>query len=116
MKVDGVQDALAFFTSAFSCYSGCRQYRENIFEAPQIVGPGAPQVHKLRMPFNDLLFIEAAAAQLRNAIDQFCNYLSEMMAQGIVNVAIMPIGFPADHMEVMFDLAVDAREKCVDDV
>src|SRR5579871_6648737 len=30
MKNDGVKNALAFFTSAFSSYSGCRQYRENI--------------------------------------------------------------------------------------
>ena len=30
-----VRKALAFFTSPFSSYSGCRQYRENIFEAQQ---------------------------------------------------------------------------------
>ena len=31
MADDGVERALAFFTSGFSCYSGCRQYRENIW-------------------------------------------------------------------------------------
>ncbi len=35
----GVERALAFFTSAFSCYSGCRQYRENVWVAQQAVGP-----------------------------------------------------------------------------
>src|SRR4028119_1311462 len=30
MKRDGVKRALAFVTSAYSSYSGCRQYRENI--------------------------------------------------------------------------------------
>src|SRR5437899_1372451 len=30
MSRDGVRRALAFVTSAFSSYSGCRQYRENI--------------------------------------------------------------------------------------
>src|SRR3954468_8599525 len=30
MAGDGVRRALAFFTSAYSSYSGCRQYRENI--------------------------------------------------------------------------------------
>src|SRR3977135_136902 len=30
MSEDGVSRALAFVTSAFSSYSGCRQYRENI--------------------------------------------------------------------------------------
>src|SRR5215831_253657 len=30
MSADGVRRALAFVTSAFSSYSGCRQYRQNI--------------------------------------------------------------------------------------
>src|ERR1700686_1710577 len=30
---DGIHGALAFFTSAFSSYSGCRQYRENVEQA-----------------------------------------------------------------------------------
>src|SRR5438034_589735 len=30
MKADGVRRTIAFFTSAFSSYSGCRQYLENI--------------------------------------------------------------------------------------
>jgi len=33
MKDDGIKRALAFFTSIFSCYSGCRQYRENVANA-----------------------------------------------------------------------------------
>lgn len=33
MRADGVQRAVAFFTSAYSSYSGCRQYRENIAAA-----------------------------------------------------------------------------------
>ena len=35
MAADGVERALAFFTSAYSSYSGCRQYREDIFNAQQ---------------------------------------------------------------------------------
>src|SRR5208337_3570799 len=46
MKHDGIRHALAFFTSAYSSYSGCRQYRENILAAQQIVGQGAPRVDK----------------------------------------------------------------------
>src|SRR6185369_15302655 len=30
MADDGIQHALAFFTSAYSSYSGCRQYQEDI--------------------------------------------------------------------------------------
>ncbi|MFZ0323884.1 MAG: ferrochelatase [Actinomycetes bacterium] len=33
MREDGVRRALAFFTSAYSSYSGCRQYRENLADA-----------------------------------------------------------------------------------
>lgn len=58
MRDDGVRRALGFFTSAFSSYSGCRQYRENIAAAQQIVGEGAPQVDKLRMFYNHPGYVE----------------------------------------------------------
>lgn len=57
MADDGVQRALAFFTSAYSSYSGCRQYREDIARAQETVGPGAPQIDKLRVFFNHPGFI-----------------------------------------------------------
>ena len=68
MAQDGVQRALAFFTSAFSSYSGCRQYRENIAAAQAEVGPTAPQVDKLRMFFNHPGFIEPMIEAVRTAI------------------------------------------------
>ena len=61
MKKDGVKRALAFMTSAFSSYSGCRQYRENIAAAREVVGEGAPVVEKLRVFFNHPGFIEAVS-------------------------------------------------------
>lgn len=63
----GVRRALAFFTSAFSSYSGCRQYRENIAEAQRLVGPRAPQVDKLRGFFNHPRFIAAVSDRVREA-------------------------------------------------
>lgn len=68
MRDAGKQRAIAFFTSMFSCYSGCRQYRENIIEAQQAVGPGAPQVEKLRKGFNHPRFIQAQAGLLAAAL------------------------------------------------
>lgn len=68
MAADGVRRALAFFTSAFSSYSGCRQYRENIAEAQRVVGPRAPQVDKLRGFFNHPRFIAAVTDRVREAI------------------------------------------------
>src|SRR5246127_3519367 len=49
MKDDGIHRALAFMTSAFSSYSGCRQYRENVAQAQASVGLGVPEVDKLRV-------------------------------------------------------------------
>ena len=68
MRDDGRRRTLAFFTSMFSCYSGCRQYRENIAAAREEVGEGAPIVEKLRMGFNHPLFIESMANSLRDAV------------------------------------------------
>lgn len=70
MRDDGVRRAIAFFTSTFSCYSGCRQYRENIAAAQEAVGAGAPRIDKLRMPYNHPGFIEANADHLRRALDR----------------------------------------------
>jgi ferrochelatase len=70
MAADGVRRALALFTSAFSSYSGCRQYRENIAEAQRIVGPRAPQIDKLRGFFNHPGFIAAMADRVHEAFDR----------------------------------------------
>ncbi|QDU93357.1 ferrochelatase [Lignipirellula cremea] len=70
MGEDGVKRALAFFTSSFSSYSGCRQYRENIAAAQEEVGPLAPTVDKLRVFFNHPGFIEAMGDRVRTALSQ----------------------------------------------
>ena len=70
MRADGRQRAVAFFTSMFSCYSGCRQYRENIQVAQQEVGEGAPVVQKVRKGFNHPLFIEAQADLVSQGLEQ----------------------------------------------
>src|SRR5262245_36650396 len=70
MRERGVRRALAFFTSAFSSYSGCRQYRENIAAAQAEVGAGAPAVEKLRVFYNHPGFIEPMIERVRAALDQ----------------------------------------------
>jgi ferrochelatase len=70
MRNDGVKNALAFFTSAFSSYSGCRQYRENIAAAQAEVGAGAPQISKLRAFYNHPGFIEAMAFRVQDALNE----------------------------------------------
>ena len=71
MQQDGIRRALAFVTSAYSSYSGCRQYREDIARAQSEVGPGAPEVDKLRAFFNHPGFIDATEERLRDALRGF---------------------------------------------
>jgi protoporphyrin/coproporphyrin ferrochelatase len=70
MRDDGVKKALAFVTSAYSSYSSCRQYLENIERARASVGTDAPRVEKLRAFYNHPGFIEANAANIRDALAQ----------------------------------------------
>lgn len=72
MRDDGIRNAIAYVTSAFSSYSGCRQYRENIAAAIDAVGEGAPVIDKLRVFYDHPLFvgtlvdnIDAALAEVK---------------------------------------------------
>src|SRR5271166_825413 len=71
MKQDGIRRAVGFVTSAYSSYSGCRQYREDIARAQSEVGPGAPEVDKLRVFFNHPAFVEATVERVRDALQAF---------------------------------------------
>jgi ferrochelatase len=57
MAADGVTRAACFVTSAYSSYSSCRQYRENLYDAVAGV-EGAPVLDKLRHYFNHPGFVE----------------------------------------------------------
>ncbi|MGI8741948.1 MAG: ferrochelatase [Bryobacteraceae bacterium] len=70
MRDDGRKRALAFVTSAYSGYSGCRQYREDIHRARAQVGDGAPEIDKLRVFYNHPLFIDVMAGNVEAAFAQ----------------------------------------------
>jgi protoporphyrin/coproporphyrin ferrochelatase len=178
MKEDGIRRAVAFVTSAYSSYSGCRQYRDDIARAQAQVGPGAPQVDKVRAFFNHPAFIEITVERVREALQavpidtrqnvqivysahsipqsmaETCDYEEQLeevgrmvsAALGISNdalvyqsrsgspsqpwlgpdilehlrkvkdqnlasaVVIAPISFISDHMEVLYDLDIEARQ------
>jgi len=180
MKQDGIQRALAFVTSAYSSYSGCRQYREDILRAQNEVGVGAPQVDKLRVFFNHPGFIEATEERLRTALQKLpasaksnvqivyvahsiplsmastsdyvrqleevrhlvssrlgisndalvyqsrsgapgqpwlepdiLDHLREVKTRNLASAAVVtPISFLSDHMEVLYDLDIEARQLC----
>ena len=180
MQRDGVQRAVAVFTSAFSSYSGCRQYQENIAAAQAEVGEGAPRVDKVRPFFHHPGFLQAVTDRTRdalatlpeaqraqahflftahsipNAMSATCAYeaqlaeasrivadavgaashelvyqsrsgppqvpwlepdvtdhLATVAARGVSAVVVVPIGFLSDHVEVLWDLDEEAREKAL---
>ena len=180
MKQRGIRRALAFVTSAYSSYSGCRQYREDITRARDAVGAGAPEVDKLRAFFNHPGFIEATEERVAEALravpvdarqnvrlvytahsipvsmaktsdyvlqleevrqlvsqrlgvsndalvyqsrsgapgqpwlePDILDYLREVKASNRASAVVLaPISFVSDHMEVLYDLDVEARQLC----
>ena len=62
MRDDGIGRAAAFVTSAYSSYSGCRQYREDLAAASAAVGPDVPRIDRLRHYFNHPGFVAANVA------------------------------------------------------
>ncbi len=180
MRADGVKQALAFVTSAYSSYSGCRQYREDIIRAQTEVGAGAPQIDKIRAFFNHPGFLEATEERLTQALAELpadakqnvqiiyvahsiplsmantsdyvkqleevrkiasgkigitndalvyqsrsgapgqpwlepdiLDHLREVKDKNLASaVVIAPISFISDHMEVLYDLDIEARQLC----
>lgn len=68
MRDDGVTSALGFATSAYGGYSSCRQYWEDIAAARAKVGPGAPEIAKLRQFHDHPGFVQPHADAVRTAL------------------------------------------------
>ena len=177
MRDNGIRRAAVFTTSAWSGYSSCTQYVEDIARARRVTGPDAPELVKLRTYFDHPLFVEmfadAIAAAARTvpadarlvftahsvpvAADQRCgphlysrqvayaarlvaaaagyadydlvwqsrsgppqvpwlepdvaDHLSILAAAGTKAVIVCPIGFVADHIEVVWDLDNELRSQ-----
>jgi ferrochelatase len=173
---NGYSRILVLVTSAFSSYSGCRQYIEDIEGAiASIDSERSLAVDKIRPFYNSSGFIEALQDNLRVTLGEFhddeekdvqilftahsipftmavnCEYEEQLKeACGLVmdqfehpwklvfqsrsgpptqpwlepdicdaiqgsdhmNIVACPIGFVSDHMEVLFDLDLDAKTAC----
>ena len=70
MARDGVRRGLAFFTSAYSSYSSCRQYLQDIERARASVGADAPRIDRLRAFYNHPGFIEPMIDRAGDALDR----------------------------------------------
>jgi ferrochelatase len=82
MRDDGIRRAVAFVTSAFGSYSGCRQYIEDIDRARAAV-PGAPEIEKIPPFSTHPLFLEALTDRVRSALDQLPTALLIFTAHSI---------------------------------
>ncbi|MGI9135658.1 MAG: ferrochelatase [Candidatus Nanopelagicales bacterium] len=70
LYADGHREVLALATSAYSSYSGCRQYREDIGMALESIEPGELTVRKIRPYFDIPGFTEPFADGLVTALDR----------------------------------------------
>lgn len=178
MRDDGVRHAVAFVTSAYSSYSGCRQYREDVARAQSEIGDGAPRVDKLRVFYNHPGFVEPQAEKVNVALEalpedrrstarlaftahsvpvqmadtssytqqlteacrlvtdrligdhdwdlvwqsrsgpphvpwlepDIVDHIIKLHSAGVEDLVVVPVGFVADHLEVRFDLDVQAAQ------
>ncbi|MBW0019070.1 MAG: ferrochelatase [Mycobacterium sp.] len=69
MRDSGIRRAAVFTTSAWSGYSGCTQYVEDIARARRAAGPDAPELTKLRPYFDHPLFVEMFADAITAAAE-----------------------------------------------
>jgi ferrochelatase len=75
LKADGARRVIAFTTSAYSSYSACRQYLDDIDRAVAVVaaegvGDGAPRIDKIRPYYARSGFIEPFAAGVEAALSE----------------------------------------------
>lgn len=72
MAADGVQRALVFVTSAYSSYSGCRQYREDLAAAVAAGGEAVAglQLDRVRAYFDHPGFVEPMVRSTVEALDR----------------------------------------------
>ena len=105
MRDDVIRNAIAFVTSAFGSYSGCRQYAEDVSRARAEVGEGAPEIARIR-PFSaHPAFIEAMALG-RPLVATDVSPVLEITDGGIV-ARICRIGDPDDLANQILDVERD---------
>ncbi|MGO1886103.1 MAG: ferrochelatase [Citricoccus sp.] len=78
IHADGHRRLLTVATSAYSCYSSCRQYREDLGMALRSTGlEGRLEVDKVRQYFNHPGFVEPFAEGLRSGLAEIRAELAE---------------------------------------
>ena len=121
MKADGVERVACLLTSAYSSYSGCRQYRENLADAVAEVGEGAPRLDRLRHYFNHPGFVEpmvdatlAALAELGEKVRHDAHILFVTHSVPLsTNDASGPDGgaYAAQHLSIVEEIGERVRQE-----
>ncbi len=106
MANERVQRALAFVTSAYSSYSSCRQYLEDIARARAEVGPAAPEIDKIRAFYDHPGFIEPMVESVGKCADRF-----EAQQRGQLTTLFTAHSIPAAMAESC-DYQRQLREAC----
>lgn len=106
MRADGVRRAIAFVTSAYSSYSGCRQYREDIERAKTEAGAPEMCVEKIRVFYNHPLFVETNAENLQTALNRISDE-NRADAEIVFTAHSLPMG-----MARGCDYAAQLNETC----
>ena len=121
MRADGIRRAACLVTSAYSSYSGCRQYRENLADAVAEVGAGAPRLDRLRHYFNHPGFVEpmvdatlSALAELGDPVrhDAHVLFVTHSVPASM-NEASGPDGsaYVAQHLSVADEISERVRQE-----
>jgi ferrochelatase len=105
MKSDGVRRAIAFVTSAYSSYSACRQYLDDIDRAVEAAGPAAPRIDKIRPYFNHPGFIEPFAAAVEAALAELTD-AARRSPRLVFTAHSVPVGMAAASGSVSKGTAV----------
>lgn len=115
MREDGVQRAACFLTSAYSSYSSCRQYRENLADAVAEV-EGAPVLDRLRQYFGHPGFVEpivdTTVEALQQAEDAELVFVTHSIPESM-NIASGPAGeaYLRQHQDVVTEIVDRVTER-----
>jgi len=111
MSDDGIASAAAFVTSAYSSYSSCRQYIEDIEAARALVGPRAPRIVKLQPYFDRSGFVDPFVDGLRVArVEAGPTAPVVMTAHSLPISMAATCDYESQLREVARTVAVDAGE------
>lgn len=106
----GHQRVLAFVTSAFSSYSGCRQYRENLASALTTLESECLTIDKIRVFYNHPDFVAVNAENVAQAIGQLQTQCG-LSAADEIHVAFTAHSIPGS-MAQSSDYEKQLQESC----